>query len=333
MNKIIIFSHESDIDGLGSIVLGNLAFKDIDYELFPNTEKLELKFREYIEQNKLDNYDKIYITDLALYDPSLTMVANSNLKDKVLVFDHHKASIDNNMNRYNFTKIVEEDEQGKRCGTNLFYEYLIDNKLLKNTLSISQFVESTTLEDTWEWKKHGIFGIQAHNLSLLFNKVGIEEYIRRMVNKLEKLDNKPFIYDQEELLLIKNKYDEYQKELKKIIDSIEYYIDEYGNKFGVVYANYEYRNEIAEYIISNNNPQDISYIIIVALDKGKYGQKSYRSIIDAFDVNKIAIRHGGGGHPGAAMVNITPQQKAKALLLTKREGLKYLADSIYQKEK
>lgn len=333
MNKIIVFSHESDIDGLGSIVLGKIAFKNIDYELFPNTEKLELKIREYIEQNKLDNYDKIYITDLALYDPSLTMIANSKLKDKVLVFDHHKASIDNKMNRYSFTKIVEEDEQGKRCGTNLFYEYLLENKLITKTLAISQFVEATTLEDTWEWKNHGIFGLQAHNLSLLFNKVGIEEYIKRMVNKLETLNNKPFIYNQEELLLIKSKYNEYQKALKEISDNIEYFVDEYGNKFGVVYANYEYRNEIPEYIINNNNQENIKYIIIVALDKGKYGQKSYRSIIDAFDVNKIAIKHGGGGHPTAAMVNITSHQKNKALTLTKREGLKYLADSIYQKEK
>ena len=30
--KVIIFSHESDIDGMGSIVLGNITFGKIDYE-------------------------------------------------------------------------------------------------------------------------------------------------------------------------------------------------------------------------------------------------------------------------------------------------------------
>ena len=40
MKKIIIFSHESDIDGMGSIILGKLAFKDLDYILAPNPESL-----------------------------------------------------------------------------------------------------------------------------------------------------------------------------------------------------------------------------------------------------------------------------------------------------
>lgn len=128
--KIIIFSHEGDIDGLGCIVLGKLAFKEIDYVLMPNVEKLELSFREYIESGNFDRYTRIYVTDLALYDPSLTMVAESSLKDKVKVFDHHKRAIDDQMNRYSFTKIVEEDEKGKRCGTELFYEYLDEIHLI-----------------------------------------------------------------------------------------------------------------------------------------------------------------------------------------------------------
>ena len=39
--------------------------------------------------------------------------------------------------------------------------------------------------------------------------------------------------------------------------------------------------------------------------------------------------HGGGGHPAAASVNITEDQKQKALALTKKESLKYLADSKF----
>ena len=30
----------------------------------------------------------------------------------------------------------------------------------------------------------------------------------------------------------------------------------------------------------------------------KFGQKSYRSIDESFDVNEVAVKHGGGGHPG-----------------------------------
>lgn len=84
MNKNIIFSHESDIDGLGCVVLSQLAFQDIDYILVPNVEKLEQVFRKYIDLNTFEKYERIYVTDLALYDPALTLVNNSALKNKAL---------------------------------------------------------------------------------------------------------------------------------------------------------------------------------------------------------------------------------------------------------
>ena len=37
----------------------------------------------------------------------------------------------------------EEDAKGKRCGTDLFYEYLCDNNYLNSTKCIEQFVELT----------------------------------------------------------------------------------------------------------------------------------------------------------------------------------------------
>lgn len=326
--KNIIFSHESDIDGLGCIVLGKLAFGEMDYILVPNISKLELSFREYIETDKINQYDKIYITDLALYDPSLTMVAESSLKDKVLIFDHHKSSIDDNMNRYTFTKIIEEDEKGKRCGTELFYEYLVQNHLINSSKAHDEFVELTRLEDTWEWKKENSIGEKAHNLAILFNTIGIESYISTMTSKL--LDNSAsFEFTEKEIALIQNKKEEYNKTLQSIMTSAEYFFDENNNKFGIVYANYEYRNELSEFIKRSGNPEDIKYFIVVDMKKGEFGQKSYRSIDENFDVSEIAVMHGGGGHPQTSGVNITKEQKSKALLLTKKEGLKYLADSKY----
>lgn len=328
MNKKIIFSHDSDIDGLGCIILGKIAFGELDYVLVPNVEKLELSFRRYIEIGKLDKYNEIYVTDVALYDPSLTIVATSSLKDKVRVFDHHKRAIDDHMNRYPFTKIIEEDESGKRCGTELFYEYLIQNNLINVNKAIDEFVELTRLEDTWEWKKADKFGEKAHNLAILFNVLGIKNYISRMTTKLLN-DSTSFEFDEKEIDLIQNKKDEYDKILQFIMTSAEYFFDENGNKFGIVFADYEYRNELADYIERNGNPEKIKYFIVVAMNKGEFGQKSYRTIDGSFDVNEIAVRHGGGGHPGAAAVSITEEQKLKAFTLTKREGLKYLAYSKY----
>lgn len=327
--KNIIFSHESDIDGLGCIILSKLAFEEVDYLLKPNVYKLEKTFRNYIETGNLSQYDKIYVTDLALHNPSLKMVAESSLKDKVLIFDHHKSAIDENLNIYDFTKIVEEDETGKRCGTDLFYEYLMNNNLIKTNRAIDEFVGLTKLEDTWQWKKVKN-GEKAHDLAILLNAIGAENYIANMIAKL-KANTNNFEMNEQEIALIKKKKEEYDDILKSIMKSAEYFVDENNNKFGIVYANYEYRNELAEYIKRKGNPENIKYFIAVAMDKGEFGQKAYRSIIEGFDVSEIAVQHGGGGHLSAAGVNITGQQKAKALKLPKREGLKYLANSSYPK--
>ena len=324
--KVLLFSHESDIDGMGSVILSKLAFKDIDYVLAPNPKPMELIFRKYLEDNKLYDYDKIFVTDLSLENPSLDMVYKDDiLNKKVKVFDHHEKAIKLGLNKYDFTFIEEIDDNGKkRCATEIFYKYLIDNNYLNSTNALDTFVEFTRLEDTWEWKKEGI--PKAHDLSILFNEVGIDKYIELV---LENLKEKEFKFTNLEIDLINKKKKEYEEKIKEYVNESEVFIDEDNHKYGIVYAPYEYRNDIPEYI-KNNNVNDICYFITVALDKEKYGQKSYRSIEENFDVNKIAMKHNGGGHPSAAAVSITKEQREKMDNLSKKDGLEFLAKSSYK---
>lgn len=328
LDKYLIFSHESDIDGIGCVILAKLAFPDVDYILLPNVQKLELNFRFYLESQKLNSYSKVFITDLALYEPSLSIVANSYLRNKILVFDHHQMAIYDKMNRYDFTKIVEKDDSGSRCATDLFFEYLVSNDILMSTHSISEFVRLTKLEDTWQWKKSGVVGENAHDLAILFNSIGAESYLEKCLDVLHN-DAEIFSLSEQDKLIIERKKQEYIFVLKSIMETVEYFIDEFGNRFGIVYADYEYRNELVEFIKSLDNPNNIKYLIIVAMNKGEFGQKSYRSIEPSFDVNKIAMQHGGGGHLEAAAVNITEEQKEKSLKLNKKQGLKYLSECKY----
>ena len=324
--KVLLYSHKSDIDGLGCVTLAKLAFKDFDYFLLPNVKELEELVRKHLESNYLANYNKIFITDLALNEPALSLLADSSFKDKTQILDHHQYAINENLNRYPFTFIEEVKYGKKRCATEIFYEYLVNNHYLTPSESLEHFTELTRLEDTWDWKKDKNIGIKAHDLAILFNSIGIEKYINTC---LEKLNHNNFSFTEEEKSIIQNKKDEYNKTLKEILAGTEYLIDKFGNKYGIVYANYEYRNELAEFIVKIGNPEKIKYLIIAALDKGEFGQKSYRSIDSACDVNKIASIYGGGGHLNAAAVNITKEQKEKALTLTRKEGLKYLAESKF----
>ena len=215
-NKVIFFSHENDIDGLGCVVLGKLAFGNIEYVLASNVYILEEKFREYLEKKLLYQYDRIFVTDLALRNPSLEIVSkNPELSKKVLVFDHHISSINEGLNKYSFTRILETDKNGaKRCATDLLYTYLCSTGLLCRTKALDEFVELTRLEDTWEWKKTGDEGLKAHDMAILFNELGIDKYIKSMFLKLKRRSNS-FDFDSNEKSIILNKKAEYIAALKK----------------------------------------------------------------------------------------------------------------------
>ena len=328
--KVLIFSHGSDIDGMGSVVLSKLAFSKVDYVLSPGFGELEPVFRSYLESGKLYEYDMVYITDLPLFKPSLDMVANdSKLKGKVLIFDHHNGSLAEGCGIYDFEKINEIGEYGKKtCGTELFYRHLCSNGYLSRNENLDEFVELTRLEDSWDWKEDTKYGIKAHELAILFNSIGdTAVYIDSMVSKLSLC--KVFNYTDNEKNLIQLKKDEYEQIIKSYMAEAEYFVDEDGNKFCAVFANYEYRNELTEYIEKIGNPEEVEYVVVVALDRGANGKKSYRSVMERVDLNVIAVRHGGGGHPDAASVTVSKEQKEKSLTLKKRDALEYLVNSVY----
>ena len=56
--NILLFTHQNDIDGMGSIVLSKLAFQNVDY-IACKTFDLPEKFTEFINNQKIYNYDKV----------------------------------------------------------------------------------------------------------------------------------------------------------------------------------------------------------------------------------------------------------------------------------
>ena len=328
MEKVMIYSHKNDIDGLGCIILAKLAFGEIAYALVSNTAELETKFNELYGKDA--SYNSIYITDLSLTKQTLENIkADAELSKKIRVFDHHISAIKEGCNDYEFTTIIDKDSNGKkRCGTDLFYEYLTTNGYLNKTLALDEFVELTRLEDTWEWKNNGEKGQQAHDLAILFNSIKLDNYRKNMTNKLQN-NKKRFYFTKEEIKKIRRKKQFDALMLQKIWNDAEIFTDESENTFAALFADYELRNELAEYV-RKLNIEKLKYLVIIALEKGLFGQKSYRAIEDGFDVGSIAESHGGGGHEAAASVNITEEQKVYALTLKKRPSLDYLVNSNYK---
>ena len=171
--KILLFTHEQDIDGMGSVLLAKKAFKELTY-VPCKTFEIDLQVGKYIDNKKAYEYDKIFITDLCIHEPLLTKINEDEiLKEKFIVLDHHKTEMKNA--KYDFVNIILECEKGPTSGTYLFYEYLIKNDYLKRNEILDELVELTRQYDTWDWEKYN--NQKARQLHLLFEEIGYEKYI------------------------------------------------------------------------------------------------------------------------------------------------------------
>lgn len=312
--KILLFTHKSDIDGMGSAVLARLAFEEVDYVLC-ETFNLQTEIAKFYDDGSIYNYDMVFVTDLWLEEPTLSKVANdSKLKDKFWVFDHHKSAIEESFNIYPFTTVRISDEKGLCSGTSLFYEYLVNNGFIESDNElIKEFSELTRRYDTWEWKT--IYNDErAHELTLLFDSVGCDGYIELMYQKLKQKKFFSFSFNELERMLINNKVHQVQEKLSNYAKKI-YYKDVLGLKAGIVFIDYEYRNDLAEYFRQNNF--DMDFVMLIALD---YGTISYRNIKEDINVRLIAEAFGGKGHDKSASSPISEEQKQELIrVLTKNK--------------
>lgn len=314
--SVLLFTHKNDIDGMGNVVLAKLAFlSQVDYELcgtFDLTETVEKHFKD----GSIYNYDYIYVTDLCLEDPVLTKIAeDKKLEGKVQVFDHHKTFADPKYTNHPFINVKIGDEKGLCCGTSLFYQYLVENHMIStDDKAIKDFVELTRQHDTWEWKT--VYNNEkARELATLFDVIGCEEYISLMIEKLKEKDLESFEFNQLERTIIDNRLNQIEDKLKFYSENIHYQ-EILGMKAGIIFIDYDYRNELGEYFRENNF--DMDFAMMISMDRGVV---SYRSVKDGIHVRPVAEAFGGKGHEKAASNPITNEMQTEILkVLTKKEN-------------
>lgn len=308
--QVLVFTHKNDIDGMGNAILSKLVFEQVDYVLC-GTFDLNKKVSDYISSNKIYEYDKIFVTDLCLEEELLTIINNDEeLRNKVQVIDHHKTYDNEKYTKYEFVKVQIRNDKGLCCGTSLFYEYLVNNSFLKQNNIIDEFVELTRLHDTWEWKT--IYNNEkARELAILFDSLGTEGYINFIYEKL--MTEEEFTFNNVETVLINNKKLVINDAIEGYVKNI-YYKDILNLKAGIIFINYEFRNELAEYLRENN--YDMDFVMMIALDKKVV---SYRSVRDNVSVRIVAEYFGGKGHDVAATNPITDllQEQIIDMLISK----------------
>ena len=290
-NKVLVISHEDDIDGLGGVILGYLAFKDIDYMLIHVKEQTEI-----VDFIKNSNYEKVFITDLGLEDKIADEI--NELGMNILHFDHHETNV--YASKYAFSTVEIQRNGISTCGTELFYLYLKENNLLKDNALIKRFVEDTRAYDNWDWVKNN--NVEANDLNKLFGIVGIDTYISKMVDKLR--NNNKDIFDETDKYLIELNTQE-ETELIELSDKSLIIREKDGLKFGIVFGN-KFLSIIGN-TLCNRHPE-LDYMLLIDPLEKKVSLRSVR-----IDVSKVAESYGGGGHKYAAGFSLN-EEKFKSLL-------------------
>lgn len=287
-SKYLLISHIADEDGITPVILSKLVFKNIEFVL---TEPKEVD-KIYLENE--NKYDFIYITDLNV-SPELALKINKDkkLKNKTLIFDHHKSALE--LNKYDYITVIDEVEDRKESATSIFYKYLCsisDNKILHKK-STKGLVEQVRIIDTYDFKTEE--DKKAHNLDLLFSILGRENYITYFEKYIHQ--HETFEYTEKEKFLIKlekDKVDNYLKQKKE--EMLKVKLDNYNA--GIVYAE-RYRSQLGNYLINLHN--DIDFVAIISITRSV----SYRGN-GKVDLSLYAAKYGGGGHKNASGNSLPP---------------------------
>lgn len=292
MDKVLIFTHGIDIDGYGGAILGRFAFEKPDI-CFAENFNLDELFKTKWKSGELDNCDKIFVVDHCMsYDLCKLIDCDDELKSKITVVDHHKSRMA--QNEFDWVFIIDESDKGKCSGTSLFYEYMTFEGWLKATPAFDKFVELTRSYDTWDWTKTN--NQDANKLNKLSLALGREKYIELMQEKLQEQEKFAFSKEDEKTIAEFDAW--FKKQVDKKVEAVKV-IKFDGFNAGYVETEELFKNDIATAVRNSKfaKDEDVDFMLMPISDRGTV---SLRNVKEDFDVNKIAQKHGGGGHVGAA---------------------------------
>lgn len=281
---IKLFTH-TDLDGVGCAVLAKFAFgNDVDIE-YCNYDDIDSKVEKYFNSDL--EYD-CHITDISINEELAYKIDDSDKNFQLL--DHHATAL--GLNKFNWCTVKVENEDGiKTSGTELYYNYLINNGLLNECDVLDRFSELVRNYDTWRWSTLGDNGIICKQVNDLLYLYGRDKFINWCLGGLH-FDTFPKLERADKLVLEieQNNIDNYidKKNEQMLI------IPLCGMTCGVVFAE-KYFSELGNKLCQMR--PEIDFVAMIDMS----GTVSYRTIKNDIDLGKdVAKLFGGGGHAKAA---------------------------------
>lgn len=301
MKNIKLFTH-TDMDGISPYILLKHFYPNanIDYS-FCDYRDINEKVADFIYNDEFLNFDAIYITDISVSEENAEKLQSlfETTDIEIRLFDHHKTAL--GLNKFEFCKVVIEENDELICGTRLFYNFLVKEKECTSSKTIYNYVKYVNDYDTWLWKNKYNYDLPEKWNSLFFT-YGRLDFIRSVLDKFEK-NNLSFNEVDKTLLRIR----ENEKKAYVQTRTKEVFLREIdGHKCAIVFAE-RFGNEIANKLFELYPECDIQITI-------SQNGLSFRNLgNNNIDLTKIAELFGGGGHAAAAGAPIRKELKSKYL--------------------
>lgn len=291
---IHLFTH-NDLDGVGCGILAKLAFKEKVKVHYNSVGSLNYQVAEFMEEATPQH--QIYITDLSVNEDNAKKLDNfaNELEGKVQFIDHHKTAL--HLNQYNWAAVSIEYEDGRlTSATSLYYEYLIENELIRSGEALDEVVELIRQYDTWEWDRNK--NLKAKKLNDLLYMISIDDFEERMLQKLTSSER--FDFDDFETQILDMEEQKLERYLrKKRREIVQKPVED--KWVGIVHAE-SFLSEIGN-ALGKENPH-LDYIAMINMGSKRI---SLRTIHDEVDVSKVAAKFDGGGHAKASGCNLNEQ--------------------------
>jgi len=322
------FCAHTDLDGISWLVA-------LQY-YFPELTESEIVIVDYklFEQNKididslLDNCDKQIWIDFT--PPVEVLQKMIERKLEVLVFDHHKSSIDKVTDILigNDNIATYFDIENNNCGSMLFYNWCKQNSKMPVLPNLEYFINLVNVYDTWKCNDP-LFERAVDLNRLLYKKMifeleGIDKYAPFLSTICESVFETPmFEYSKLDKEIIEKDRNIEKTIMISCCRSIRFNVDSKGIPFGVVMI--EKKMSIVAYRLLLKFSDRMKYLIIINTYKPDELTMSLRSLKSSnFDVTTLEGVQGhaeAGGYKCESFIAV--KRKAFLIWTKKINGLGY----------
>ena len=286
--RVILFSHESDVDGIFSTAIGLIRYPQARTFFLDYSKESFMKIiNQFFFSNESQEKNLFIISDLGFNDNLLSIFKSTlnnlnKIKNEIIWVDHHPWSKNTIDEIHSFVELILDDS-GKKCATELIYErFLLDNDYAKHLANLAHstdfFVKDQYITPLPEIIRYYLtFNDSYERLSKLAHK--ISKGVLWDIQLGEDYKKYEFLRDNDKKQVLE------ELKIKKIDDL---------NVVFVRSTPYLQTSLFSEEIF-NKTKADL------AIFYGKNGKISIRRNNDKIDCNTIALKLiDGGGHKFAA---------------------------------